>query len=114
MNQTTQGSPSVNPCKSPPHFLTLILMLSVFFSCSTEIPMNQNNLNLESSAYLIQHANNPINWQRWNKNLYSPNNKDEKLLIVSIGYSSCHWCHVMEKETFEDTEVADYMNANFS
>jgi len=113
MNQTTQGSPSVNPCKSTPHFLTLILMLSVFFSCSTEIPMNQNNLNLESSAYLIQHANNPINWQRWNKNLYSPNNKDEKLLIVSIGYSSCHWCHVMEKETFEDTEVADYMNANF-
>ena len=75
--------------------------------------MNQNNLKQESSAYLKQHANNPIHWQRWNETLYKKNNTEEKLLIVSIGYSSCHWCHVMEKETFEAEEVADYMNTNF-
>ena len=75
--------------------------------------MSKNNLKLESSAYLLQHANNPIHWQRWNENLYKKYNNQEKLLLVSIGYSSCHWCHVMEKETFEDKEVANYMNNNF-
>tara|TARA_B100001173_G_scaffold312383_1_gene333308 strand:- start:2800 stop:4830 length:2031 start_codon:yes stop_codon:yes gene_type:complete len=75
--------------------------------------MNQNNLNLESSYYLLQHAKNPINWQRWDKKLYNLKNTDEKLLVVSIGYSSCHWCHVMEKETFEDVEVALFMNEKF-
>jgi len=95
------------------NFLFVILMLSVFFSCSSDPKLNQNNLHLESSAYLIQHAKNPIFWQRWNDNLYSRLNNKEKLLVVSIGYSSCHWCHVMEKETFEDSEVADYMNENF-
>jgi len=89
------------------------LMISIFFSCSTQPQLNQNNLNLESSAYLIQHSKNPINWQRWNENLYRNSNKEEKLLVVSIGYSSCHWCHVMEKETFEDEEVANYMNDKF-
>ena len=95
------------------NFLFVILMLSVFFSCSSDPKLNQNNLHLESSAYLIQHAKNPIFWQRWNDNLFSGLNNKEKLLVVSIGYSSCHWCHVMEKETFEDSEVADYMNENF-
>ena len=91
----------------------LILMLGVIFSFYSYSQMNQNNLNLESSTYLIQHAKNPINWQRWDKKLYNLKNTDEKLLIVSIGYSSCHWCHVMEKETFEDIDVASYMNEKF-
>ena len=75
--------------------------------------MNQNNLKTETSAYLIQHAENPVFWQRWDEDLYKELNSDKKLLIVSIGYSSCHWCHVMEEETFEDNEVAEYMNTNF-
>ena len=75
--------------------------------------MHTNRLNIETSAYLIQHAKNPIHWQRWEKELYQKFNLDEKLIVVSIGYSSCHWCHVMEKETFEDEEVAAYMNTNF-
>ena len=75
--------------------------------------MYTNRLNIETSAYLIQHAKNPIHWQRWEKELYQKFNLDEKLIVVSIGYSSCHWCHVMEKETFEDEEVAAYMNTNF-
>jgi len=99
--------------KTISHHLFIMLMLGIFFSCSTDIKLNQNNLNLESSAYLIQHAKNPIFWQRWNENLYNKHNTKEKLLVVSIGYSSCHWCHVMEKETFEDKEVANYMNKNF-
>ena len=91
----------------------LLFLMSVFFSSSLFSQMNKNMLNLETSSYLLQHANNPINWQRWNKNLYTSNNVDEKLLVVSIGYSSCHWCHVMEKETFEDPDVALYMNEKF-
>jgi len=78
-----------------------------------EIKLEENNLNQETSAYLLQHAMNPINWQRWDEMLYTKQNPNEKLLVVSIGYSSCHWCHVMEKETFEDEEVATYMNKNF-
>ena len=95
------------------YFFFLSLLLSIFFSCYNDPRMNQNNLKFESSAYLIQHAKNPIFWQRWNDNLYKNFNSEGKLLVVSIGYSSCHWCHVMEKETFEDHEVANYMNKNF-
>ena len=91
----------------------LLFIISIYYSCNTNFNLNQNNLTQESSAYLKQHANNPINWQRWEESLYKKYNTDEKLLVVSIGYSSCHWCHVMEKETFEATEVAEYMNANF-
>ena len=92
-------------------FLLLLLSFSSPWSLSSQ--MNKNILNLETSSYLLQHANNPINWQRWDKNLYNSSNVDEKLLVVSIGYSSCHWCHVMEKETFEDPDVALYMNEKF-
>ena len=88
-------------------------MLSIFFSCLSDKKLNQNNLKTETSAYLIQHAENPVFWQRWDEDLYKELNSDKKLLIVSIGYSSCHWCHVMEEETFEDNEVAEYMNTNF-
>ena len=93
--------------------LYFFLMLNGFFTLSSYSQINQNNLSLESSAYLLQHAKNPINWQRWDEKLYNTNNANNKLLVVSIGYSSCHWCHVMEKETFEDSSVALYMNEKF-
>ena len=93
--------------------LYFFLMLNGFFTSYSYSQINQNNLSLESSAYLLQHAKNPINWQRWDKKLYETNNTDNKLLVVSIGYSSCHWCHVMEKETFEDSGVASFMNEKF-
>jgi uncharacterized protein YyaL (SSP411 family) len=92
------------------YFFLILNGLSISYSYSQ---INQNNLSLESSAYLLQHAKNPINWQRWDKKLYNTKNTDNKLLVVSIGYSSCHWCHVMEKETFEDSGVASYMNEKF-
>ncbi|WP_411377640.1 thioredoxin domain-containing protein [Flavobacterium psychrophilum] len=72
-----------------------------------------NQLNLETSPYLLQHANNPIHWQAWSKNTLATAQKENKLIIISIGYSACHWCHVMEHESFENQEVASVMNLNF-
>jgi uncharacterized protein YyaL (SSP411 family) len=72
-----------------------------------------NLLSQETSPYLLQHANNPVNWKAWNENSLAEAKEKNKLMIISVGYSACHWCHVMEHESFEDQEVADVMNANF-
>ena len=72
-----------------------------------------NELHLETSPYLLQHANNPVHWKAWNANSLALAKKENKLIIVSIGYSACHWCHVMEHESFEDNEVASTMNTHF-
>ena len=72
-----------------------------------------NHLINESSPYLLQHAHNPVNWYPWGKEVLEIAQKENKPLIVSIGYSSCHWCHVMEHESFEDEEVARIMNEQF-
>ena len=72
-----------------------------------------NELHLETSPYLLQHANNPVHWKAWNVNALSLAQTENKLIIISIGYSACHWCHVMEHESFEDNEVAETMNAHF-
>lgn len=72
-----------------------------------------NELHLETSPYLLQHANNPVHWKAWNANALALAQKENKLIIISIGYSACHWCHVMEYESFEDNDVAGVMNSNF-
>ena len=72
-----------------------------------------NQLSEETSPYLLQHANNPVHWKAWNENSLAEAKEKNKLIIISIGYSACHWCHVMEHESFEDQEVADVMNAHF-
>ncbi len=72
-----------------------------------------NELQHETSPYLLQHANNPIHWKAWNDTSLSIAKNENKLIIVSIGYSACHWCHVMEHESFEDETVAGVMNSNF-
>ena len=72
-----------------------------------------NALINESSAYLRQHASNPVNWFPWNSQALSKAKNENKLIVLSIGFSSCHWCHVMNEETFEDAEVAAFMNENF-
>ncbi len=72
-----------------------------------------NSLINETSPYLLQHAHNPVNWYAWNIKTLKLAKKKNKLLLISIGYSSCHWCHVMEHESFEDEEVAKIMNAHF-
>ena len=73
----------------------------------------KNNLYLESSPYLQQHKNNPIFWQTWNKNILGHAKKNKKPILLSIGYASCHWCHVMAHESFEDKDTADLMNKYF-
>lgn len=72
-----------------------------------------NQLSEETSPYLLQHANNPVHWKAWNENSLAEAKEKNKLIIISIGYSACHWCHVMEHESFEEQEVADVMNAHF-
>ena len=75
--------------------------------------MTTNRLIKESSLYLQQHAHNPVDWYPWSEEAFELAKKENKLVLVSIGYSACHWCHVMEKECFEDNDVAAYMNAHF-
>ena len=76
-------------------------------------PPYTNQLIHESSPYLLQHAHNPVNWFPWGKEALDKARRENKLIIVSIGYAACHWCHVMEHESFENEEVAHYMNAHF-
>ncbi|GGX13875.1 thioredoxin domain-containing protein [Aquimarina muelleri] len=72
-----------------------------------------NDLIHETSPYLLQHAHNPVNWKPWNEKTLKQAKEENKLIIVSIGYAACHWCHVMEHESFEDTLVAKTMNSNY-
>ena len=75
--------------------------------------MHTNSLIHESSPYLRQHAHNPVDWYAWNDETLNKALGDDKMILVSIGYAACHWCHVMERECFEDTEVAGLMNKHF-
>lgn len=76
-------------------------------------PKFTNNLVKEISPYLLQHAHNPVNWEAWNTESLQRAKDEQKLLLISIGYAACHWCHVMEHECFEDEEVAEAMNSHF-
>ena len=76
-------------------------------------PKHTNRLAKESSPYLLQHAHNPVDWYPWGPEALAKAKKEGKLIFLSIGYSSCHWCHVMERESFHDEEIAKFLNANF-
>jgi hypothetical protein len=96
-------------------FLILIIALT---SCKSQTsdPMTHqytNELINETSPYLLQHAHNPVNWKAWNDKTLNEAKTSNKLILISIGYASCHWCHVMEHESFEDSLVAQIMNKNF-
>ncbi len=72
-----------------------------------------NDLINETSPYLLQHAHNPVNWKPWKPEVLEEAKKENKMLLISVGYSACHWCHVMEHESFEDSLVANLMNKHF-
>lgn len=72
-----------------------------------------NHLTYETSPYLLQHANNPVDWYPWGEEAFSRARAEDKPVLLSIGYSACHWCHVMAHESFENTEIAGLMNRNF-
>ncbi len=101
--------------------LTLLLLfcLSIHTYGSTDGGGNatnmkkQNRLKDEKSPYLLQHADNPVDWYPWGDEAFEKARKEGKPILLSIGYSTCHWCHVMEHESFEDEEVAKLMNETF-
>ena len=101
-------------------FLTvpIIIALAMFQSCgqknlSMTDHAHTNALINETSPYLLQHAHNPVNWLAWNDESLAKAKAEQKPILVSVGYSACHWCHVMEHESFEDSTVAAFMNEHF-
>ncbi|MEK7839408.1 MAG: thioredoxin domain-containing protein, partial [candidate division NC10 bacterium] len=72
-----------------------------------------NRLIHETSPYLLQHAHNPVDWYPWGEEARARAKKENRPILLSIGYSACHWCHVMERESFENEAIASLMNANF-
>jgi uncharacterized protein YyaL (SSP411 family) len=76
-------------------------------------PKYTNRLFLESSPYLLQHAHNPVSWYPWGDGAFETARRLDRPVLLSVGYSTCHWCHVMEEESFEDEEIARYLNENY-
>ena len=76
-------------------------------------PQFTNRLIEESSPYLLQHAHNPVNWYAWSDEAFERAKREDKPVFLSVGYSTCHWCHVMERESFEDEEIAAFLNRHF-
>mgnify|MGYP001321183960 FL=1 len=72
-----------------------------------------NRLQFEKSEYLLQHKDNPVDWYPWGNDAFQKAKEDDKPIFLSIGYSACHWCHVMEEESFVDEEIANFLNKNF-
>jgi uncharacterized protein YyaL (SSP411 family) len=98
------------------HLSIILICLAGTIGCQTNKKMDHqytNRLINESSPYLLQHAHNPVDWYPWGEEAIEKARKEGKLMLISIGYSSCHWCHVMEHESFEDTTVAAFMNEHF-
>ena len=100
--------------------ISIISILLIVLGCQQETrPVNMiaetkpNDLIHETSPYLLQHAYNPVDWKAWNNESLSLAKEQNKLIIISVGYSACHWCHVMEEESFQNDSVAKLMNENF-
>lgn len=99
-------------------WLILILIALPLFNACTPQGTDRSHAHInalinESSPYLLQHAHNPVNWYPWKEEALAKAKAENKLLIISIGYAACHWCHVMEHESFEDTTVSRIMNEHF-
>lgn len=88
-------------------------ILSINFTILSVMKKFTNKLINETSPYLLQHAHNPVNWFPWSEEALQKAKNENKPILASIGYSACHWCHVMERESFEDEATADIMNENF-
>merc|ERR1712000_743403 len=84
-----------------------------FSTIMDETPKHTNRLIDETSPYLLQHAHNPVDWYPWGEEALQRSRSEDKPILLSIGYSACHWCHVMERESFENEEVASILNSAF-
>lgn len=89
------------------------LIFLFLVACQEKKPENLNRLASSSSPYLREHADNPVDWYEWGDEALQRAEREDKPLLVSIGYASCHWCHVMEREAFMDTAIARFMNEHF-
>ena len=93
-----------------------VLQAILLLSClpgNSQTPPHTNLLIHEKSPYLLQHAHNPVDWHPWGKEAFDEARKRNKPIFLSIGYSTCHWCHVMERESFENEAIAAFLNENF-
>ena len=88
-------------------------LLIMIISLVVSLELSANALKFEESPYLQQHANNPVDWMPWGAKAFNKAKREHKLIFLSIGYSTCHWCHVMEHESFENKEFAKFLNKNF-
>lgn len=93
--------------------IAIVIALVVVFSDRERYMPGENMLKYESSPYLLQHAGNPVHWKAWSDKAFEQAVKEDKPVFLSIGYSTCHWCHVMEEESFENKDVADILNRSF-
>ena len=89
------------------------LLLLLIAAAPTTNPTHTNHLATEKSPYLLQHAHNPVDWFPWGEEAFAKAKKENKPILLSIGYSTCHWCHVMERESFENEKIAKLMNDGF-
>ena len=94
-------------------FVVLFFFEVQLCAMDNQVSKELNHLKNEKSPYLLQHADNPVEWYPWGDEAFEKAKKDDKPVFLSIGYSTCHWCHVMERESFEDDQVAAMMNEVF-
>ena len=99
--------------KRPFYYLVTSLLICSCVDSTTDTKDGANDLINETSPYLLQHAYNPVDWKGWNNESLELAKKENKLIVISVAYSACHWCHVMEEESFEDDSIAKLMNDNF-
>ncbi len=95
-------------------WIVLAGFMTISISAATEDTMNPpNRLINEQSPYLLQHAHNPVDWFPWGDEAFEKAKSEGKLVLLSVGYSTCHWCHVMNRESFSDPEIAAYLNEHY-
>src|SRR5712691_8623297 len=87
--------------------------LTMYDAGMSDTPKYRNRLLQETSPYLLQHAHNPVDWYPWGEEALARAKAENKPILLSIGYSACHWCHVMERESFENPDIAKIMNEHF-
>src|ERR1700729_316210 len=80
---------------------------------SADAPRHTNRLAHETSPYLLQHAHNPVDWYAWGPEAFEAARSQNKPIFLSVGYSTCYWCHVMERQSFENPDIAKMMNERF-
>src|SRR5712675_1428139 len=103
---------------SLPRFISRLVIVCICMNVMSthgggEEPAPKNRLAKETSPYLLLHAHNPVDWYPWGEEALAKAKKENKLIFLSIGYSSCYWCHVMERESFLDEEIAAFLNKHF-